>query len=159
MASSSSWERGGQKNKKPGRGHIERKKVQRAADYEARHPEPEKQYDLEGNTPTVLSPNNVRDCAFAKKFAEGVEREVAALRRKQLQYGRDDADDGFSAHYSSYSFFNKSTLLVETMSPKKEGTPHLTTMFGVAGCGKTVHLVTNSKWHTYVYIQHIVYMI
>ena len=39
-----------------------------------------------------------------------------------------------------FGFFGKSTLLVEAMCPASEGTPHLSTRLGVAGCGKSTFL-------------------
>ena len=145
MASSSCWKQGEGFNKRkrpPGKGHTERKSRRRIAEYEAQHPEPEKMYDLARKKPAVLSPQNLQDCKFAMKFAVGVEKECAALRNERRQYGKEDEDMDVSALTSSYGFFNKSTILVETMSPKKEGTPHVTRMFGVAGSGKTIHLET-----------------
>ena len=143
MAASSSGEKGGGSNRKrrQGKGSQERKAQKREERYEAQHLEPEPVFDLAGKYPATLSPLKLNDCKFAVGFAQGVEREHAALRKEQQRYGRlDDEADALPELTSSYGFFNKSTILVETMCPQREGTPHISTLFGVPGCGKTVHL-------------------
>ena len=97
-------------------------------------------FRLHAHRPRRLTVANEADCRFAVDYASHVARELRAIKQAQERYRTDDSLEDEERYRSCFGFFGKSTLLLEAMCPATEGTPHLSTRLGVAGCGKSTFL-------------------
>ena len=82
---------------------------------------------------------NEKDCNFAANFACGVSHELYKVKAAQDKF-EGSTRKGHMENKSVFGFFGKSSLLVEGIVPASHGKPHLLTMMGVPGCGKTTHV-------------------
>ena len=90
--------------------------------------------------PRLLSASNDGDCDFATKFADGVQNELRLVKGHQEQFDTGDLNPGTTHLRSVFGFCGKSTLLIESIRPRHEGTPHLSIQLGVPGCGKSTFM-------------------
>ena len=97
-------------------------------------------FNLANSMPRLLSASNDGDCDFATKFADGVQNELRLVKEYQEQFDTGDLNPGTTHLRSVFGFFGKSTLLIESIRPRHEGTPHLSIQLGVPGCGKSTFL-------------------
>ena len=136
--------------KRPGRGHLAKKKQKSEAQYLLRHPDRAHSAGVGDSSfkPRRLSVFNEEDCKFAVKFADGVNKEISKVRDHQIKLNankekveEDDVKERTNSLRSPFGFFGKSTFLIEAIRPRKGGTPHLSIQLGVPGSGKSTFLI------------------
>ena len=123
--------------KRPGRGALFRKQKAQEARYVQKGPEKD---SIVGSKPRLLSAANEDDCKFAIKFADGVRNELRKIKSQQEQFETSDTHSTSKHHRTVFGFFGKSTLLVESIRPSREGSSHLSIQLGVPGSGKSTFL-------------------